>query len=233
MKKNIIALIPARSGSKGVIDKNIKILAGKPLIAWSIEKCKQSKFINKILVSTDSEKYSKIAIKYGADDVILRPKEISGDHSSDYEWISHAISYVKNIDYDIIAHIRPTTPLRKLNDLDNAIKKFIKSKHSSLRTVHEMPETAYKSFEVKKKFLSALKNINYDINKLNNSRQLFPKTYVANGVVDLYRKKFILKNKKLFSKKVLAYKTNITPEIDSLDEFKYINYLLKNDKNQK
>ena len=90
-----------------------------------------------------------------------------------------------------------------------------------------MPETAYKAFEVKKKFLVPLKNITIDINKLNNSRQLFPKTYVANGVVDLYRKKFILKNKKLYSNQVVAYITSVTPEIDSLNEFKYINYLLK------
>ncbi len=231
MKKKIIALIPARSGSKAVVDKNIKKLAGKPLIAWSIEKCKKSKFIDKIFVSTDSKKYSKIALKYGADEVILRPKKISGDYSTDYEWINHAISCIKNFDYDIIAHIRPTTPIRKLKDLDGAINRFIKSKNNSLRTIHEMPETAYKAFEVKKKFLVPLKNITNDINKLNNSRQLFPKTYVANGVVDLYRKKFILKNKKLYSKQVVAYITSVTPEIDSLDEFKYINYLLKNDKN--
>ncbi len=227
MSKKIIALIPARSGSKAVIDKNIKKLAGKPLIAWSIEKCKRSKFIDKIFVSTDSIIYSKIALKYGADEVILRPKKISGDYSTDYEWINHAISCIKNLDYDIIAHIRPTTPTRKLEDLDGAINRFIKSRYNSLRTIHEMPETAYKAFEVKKKFLAPLKNIKIDVNKLNNSRQLFPKTYVANGIVDLYRKKFILKNKKLYSKQVLAYITSITPEIDSLDEFKYINYLLK------
>ena len=227
LSKKIIALIPARSGSKAVIDKNIKKLAGKPLIAWSIEKCKRSKFIDKIFVSTDSIIYSKIALKYGADEVILRPKKISGDYSTDYEWINHAISCIKNLDYDIIAHIRPTTPTRKLEDLDGAINRFIKSRYNSLRTIHEMPETAYKAFEVKKKFLAPLKNIKIDVNKLNNSRQLFPKTYVANGIVDLYRKKFILKNKKLYSKQVLAYITSITPEIDSLDEFKYINYLLK------
>lgn len=233
MKKKIIALIPARSGSKTVVDKNIKKLAGKPLIAWSIEKCKKSKFIDKIFVSTDSIKYKKIALKYGADEVVLRPKKISGDYSTDYEWIIHAISSIKNFEFDIIAHVRTTTPIRKLKDLDGAINRFIKSKYDSLRTVHEMPETAYKAFEVKNKFLSPLKNINSSINELNKSRQSFPKTYVANGIVDLYRRKFILKYKKLYSKKVLAYITGFTPEIDNLDEFKYINYLITNDQNQK
>ena len=227
LKKNVIALIPARSGSKGLVDKNIKLIRGKPLIAWSIKKCKETKLINKVFVSSDSEKYLKIAVKHGADGVILRPKNISRDISTDYEWIKHAISHIKDIDYQIIAHIRPTTPIRKIRDLESAIKIFLKSKFSALRSVHEMSESAYKSFEVKKKLLYPLKNINFDLNKLNHSRQSFAKTYVGNGVIDLYRKNFILKNKKLFGKKVLAYKTNFTPEIDSLAEFKYISYLLK------
>ena len=89
MKNNVIALIPARSGSKGIINKNIKLVAGKPLLAWSIDICKKSKLINKVFVSTDSKKYSSIAMKFGADKVILRPKKMSGDFSTDYEWINH------------------------------------------------------------------------------------------------------------------------------------------------
>tara|TARA_Y100000992_G_scaffold283298_1_gene232476 strand:+ start:285 stop:980 length:696 start_codon:yes stop_codon:yes gene_type:complete len=231
LKNNVIALIPARSGSKGITNKNIKLIAGKPLLAWSIETCKKSKLIKKVLVSTDSKKYSNIAMKFGADKVIMRPKKLSGDFSTDYEWINHCISSIKNIDYQIIAHIRPTTPIRKLKDLENAINLFSKSKMSALRSVHQMAETAYKSFEVKKKLLQPLKNINYDLNKLNMSRQIFPKTYSANGVIDLYKKDFIIKNHKLFGEKVLAFETNYTHEIDNLSEFNYINYLLKNDKN--
>ncbi len=75
LKPKIIAFIPARSGSKSIKDKNIKILNGKPLIAWSIQTCLKSKFINKIIISTDSKKYAKIAKKYGADEIIIRPKK--------------------------------------------------------------------------------------------------------------------------------------------------------------
>ena len=84
-KINVIGFIPARSGSKGIKNKNIKNLNGKPLLAWSIETCKKSKYIKDIVVSTDSQKYAKIAIKYGATKVIIRPKNISGDKSTDYQ----------------------------------------------------------------------------------------------------------------------------------------------------
>ena len=124
MKPKIIAFIPARSGSKSIRDKNIKILNGKPLIAWSILACLKSKFISKVVISTDSKKYAQIAKKYGADEIIIRPKNISKDKSTDYEAIIHAIHNLKYSDYDLIAHIRPTTPQRDIFDIDSAIKKF-------------------------------------------------------------------------------------------------------------
>ena len=228
LKPKIIAFIPARSGSKSIKDKNIKILNGKPLIAWSIQTCLKSKFINKIIISTDSKKYAKIAKKYGADEIIIRPKKISKDKSTDYEAIIHAIRNLKYSDYDLIAHIRPTTPQRDVFDIDSAIKKFATSKHNSLRSVHEMSESSYKSFEIfKKNQLKSIANLKFSLDDLNKPRQAFKNTYVANGVIDIYRKKFILKNKKLFGKKVIAYITKHTEEIDSLNQFNYINYLLK------
>ena len=92
--KNIIALIPARSGSKGIKDKNIKYLGNKPLIGWAIEQCFKSKVFSKIYISTDSKKYSEIAKKYGPVEIIMRPKKISKDKSTDYEMIKHAIKIV-------------------------------------------------------------------------------------------------------------------------------------------
>ena len=145
--KKIIAIIPARSGSKSIKDKNIIMLLGKPLIAWSIEACLKSKLISKVFVSTDSIKYANIAKKFGPVEIIYRPKNLSTDNTTDYQMIEHAI---KNIDfkYEYIAHIRPTTPLRKVSDIDLAINFFFKSNCNSLRSVHEMSETAYKSVEL-------------------------------------------------------------------------------------
>ena len=127
MKVNkVIAVIPARSGSKSIKDKNIKKLGSKHLIGWSIETCLKSKFISKVYVSTDSKKYGKIARQYGPVEILLRPKKISGDFSTDYQMIKHVIENIDD-DYGYIAHIRPTTPLRKLSDVNSAIKNFINS----------------------------------------------------------------------------------------------------------
>jgi len=228
LKPKIIAIIPARSGSKSIKNKNIKILNGKPLIAWSIQACLKSKFINKVIVSTDSRKYAKIAKNYGAHEIIIRPKNISKDKSTDYEAILHMIHNLKYSSYDLIAHIRPTTPQRNVSDIDRAIKIFTKSKYNSLRSVHEMPETAYKSFEIyKKNQLKPIASLKFSLDDLNKPRQAFKDTYAANGVIDIYRKKFILENKKLFGRKVMAYITKRTEEVDSIEQFQYINYLLK------
>ena len=222
--KKTIAIIPARSGSKSIKNKNIKLLCNKPLIAWSIQSCMKSKYISKIFVSTDSMKYANLSRKFGPVEILFRPKSLSLDGSTDYEMIEHAI---KNIDfkYDFIAHIRPTTPLRETRDLDLAIKEFNKSNCSSLRSVHEMSETSYKSVEIINKKLKSLKNLKLSMDEINSPRQNFSKTYTPNGVIDIYKKKFVIKNKLLFGKKVKAYKTYYTPEIDSLSDFKYIEFL--------
>ncbi|MDA9658357.1 acylneuraminate cytidylyltransferase family protein [Candidatus Pelagibacter sp.] len=226
MKPVVIAIIPARSGSKGIKNKNIKIFKKKPLIYWSIKSCIESKIIKKIYVSTDSKKYAKISIDSGADKIIMRPKKISKDKSTDLEFITHAMKNI-SINYDIIAHIRPTTPLRKKGLIDLAIKKFIKSKNNSLRTVNEMSETAYKTFEIRDNLLKGICNSSKTLDDLNAPRQFFKKTYSANGVVDLYKKDFVLKNKKLFGKKSMAFVTDFTNEIDTLHQFKYLEFLKK------
>jgi len=221
--KKVIAIIPARSGSKSIIDKNIVKFRGKPLIAWSIYQCLNSKIIDDVYLTTDSIRYANIAKKFGLKKIILRPKSISHDKSTDYEFIRHFIESV-DTDHEIIAHIRPTTPLRSVVLLDKIIKFFIKNKKcTSLRSIHENPETAYKSFELNNKFLKPLVGVNKSMDDLNSPRQNFAKTYSANGYVDLYRKEFILKNKKLFGNKVIGYITPFTMEIDSLSELKYMN----------
>jgi len=224
VKKKTIAIIPARSGSKSIKDKNIKLLNNKPLIAWSIESCLRSKMISKVYVSTDSAKYAKIAKKFGPVEILYRPKNLSLDTSTDYEMIVHAINNI-DFDYEFIAHIRPTTPLRKTSDLDDAIKRFIKSNCNSLRSVHQMSESSYKSVEIHNGFLRPLKNLKLNMDDINAPRQVFNKTYSPNGVIDIYRKKFVIDNRLLFGKKVKAYETSFSPEIDDVEDFRYIEFL--------
>jgi CMP-N,N'-diacetyllegionaminic acid synthase len=222
-KIKVIAIIPARSGSKSIKDKNIVNFRGKPLIAWSIEQCLKSKKIDEVYLSTDSKKYANIAKKFGLKNIIFRPKSISGDKSTDYDFIKHFIENVK-IAHDIIAHVRPTTPLRNVVLIDKIIDFFIRNKNfSSLRAIHEDPETAYKSFELKNSLLKPLKGVKNSLDELNNPRQNFSKTYSANGYLDLYRKKFIISKKKLFGNRVVGYKTPFTMEIDCKAELKLLN----------
>ena len=222
--KKVIAIIPARSGSKSIKDKNIIKLGKKPLIAWSIEACFKSRYISRVYVSTDSKKYARIAKKFGPVEILLRPTKISGDFSTDYQMIKHAIESI-DYDYDYIAHIRPTTPLRKVSDLDSAIKEFGKSNFNSLRSVHEMSETSYKSVQIVNKKLKSLKNLKLNMDELNAPRQKFSKTYSPNGVIDIYKKNFVTKSKLLFGKKVKAFETSYFPELDTIEDLKYIEFL--------
>ena len=113
----ILCIIPARSGSKGIPDKNIKLFRGLPLLAWSIKQAEECKYKMRIIVSTDSTEYQKIAIKHGAEAPFLRPKSISGDLSTDYECIKHCVNWLKvneNYNPNIILQLRPTQPCRKV-----------------------------------------------------------------------------------------------------------------------
>ena len=186
----ILTIIPARSGSKGIPDKNIRIMIDKPLLACSIQQAKNSKYSSqmKIIVSTDSEKYAKIARIWGAEVPFLRPKEISQDLSTDYEFIKHALDWLnKNENYipDIILQLRPTQPCREVKELDNCIKIFlsIRKKYDSLRTVMLCKKTPYKMFKIEKnKLIPYLNNYKNYIEPFNQCRQIFPKSYLIDRV---------------------------------------------------
>lgn len=218
----ITAIIPARSGSKSVKNKNIIKLLGHPLIAYSIAICKMSSLVHEIVVSTDSKKISKIAKKYGANVPFLRPKNISRNDSLDVEFFFHYLNFLKknNLEKpDIILHVRPTTPLRTLKIFNRGIKYFIKMKNfTSMRSVYKSNQTPYKIFKLKKNslkgFFPKFKNEYYNL-----PRQKFTETYIPNGYIDIVKPSIIRKNK-LHGEKILAYKTDIISDIDSKEDFK-------------
>ena len=126
-KKKIICIIPARKGSKGLKNKNIRRLNNIPLIAWSILLAKKCNEIDDIIVSTDSVKISKIAKKYGAKVPFIRPKKLATDKASSFNVIKHTINFFKkkNIFYDYVLLLEPTSPLRELKDINFCIKKVL------------------------------------------------------------------------------------------------------------
>ena len=128
---NILCLIGARGGSKGVEGKNIRNLLGKPLIGWSIEQARESKFINKVVVSTDSQIIASIAKEFKAEVPFLRPKHLASDNSGKWEVWQHALIECEklfNEKYDLFVDLDCTSPLRDVEDIDNSISLFKKSK---------------------------------------------------------------------------------------------------------
>lgn len=226
---NVVAIIPARSGSKGVVDKNIKLLAGHPLIAYSVAAAQLTKGIDRIVVSTDSEKYADIARKSGAEIPFLRPDEISGDNSTDYDFIIHVLNWMQDnegFQPDYLVHLRPTTPLRNPVYIEEAIERIQQDEYgTALRSVHEMSETAYKTVEVDRGYLRCICSGSWELDSANNPRQVFPKTYIANGYVDIYKSSYVVKNKKILGDKVIAYITPGIFEVDTVDDFDYLEYL--------
>ena len=235
-KRNIIAIIPARGGSKGVPGKNIKTLAGYPLIAYSIIACKLSRQIARVIISTDSTEIANISKNYGAEIPFLRPPEISQDHSTDLEFVLHALNWFKsheNEEPDYLVHIRPTTPLREPTLIDSAIDKILADPTSSgLRSVHEIPESPYKMFGIKDGYLAGLYPDDPRPEYYNLPRQNFPPLYKPNGYVDIIKRQTVRNGASLHGSKMLAFITQTAVEVDSPEEFQYLEFEITKNKYQ-
>lgn len=229
-KTNLIfAIIPARSGSKGVPGKNIKKLGGYPLIAYSIAACRLSKKINRIIVSTDSTEIAEIAESFGAEIPFIRPAKLAQDNSTDLEFIEHVITWFdvyEGVVPDYLIHIRPTTPLREPELIDDAILKIIENGNAtSLRSVHEIRESPHKMLSMNGDFLEGLYPDDPRPEYYNLPRQNFPPVFQPNGYVDIIKSETVLKLKTLHGTKVLSFLTPDVGEIDVIDDFNFIEYM--------
>lgn len=226
----VVALIPARAGSKGVPNKNVRLLGGHSLLAWSIAACLKSSAIERVIVSTDSAEYAALAKKLGAEAPFLRPAAISDDKSTDYDFIVHALDWLaaEKEEPEYLVHIRPTTPLRDPRLIDNAVAAFIAAPDATaLRSVQEMPESAYKTFEMTAGGqLKRLGANNTDLDSANNARQQFPNTYQANGYVDVLSTAFIRKAKLIHGDHVIPFITPTVVEVDTEDDFAHLEFQL-------
>ena len=229
---SMIAIIPARSGSKGVPGKNIKLLGGIPLFAFSIIAAKMMPSVSRVIVSTDSEEYAQIAKDYGAEVPFLRPNEISGDKSTDFDLFLHALNWFKeneNLIPEYILHLRPTTPLRNPQIMEDAVKLFIENKNlaSSLRSGHSAPESPYKWFL--KDDENYFKGLRDDLTpeKVNLPRQSFPSVYIPDGYIDILKSSVILTTGTLHGDKMLVFESPFCVEVDTKDDFEYLEFQIK------
>ena len=222
----MIAIIPARCGSKGLPGKNIKDLLGKPVIAYTIEEALKSKYIDEVIISTDSQEIEDVAISLGAKSHFLRPKELALDDSKAIDNYIYTVNRLNNdFDYSVDSFVvlQPTSPLRIVQDIDGAIKLFKEKKADSVvsYTEEHHPITWHKYIDNNGKFENIFEE------KLLN-RQDIRSSYFSNGAVMVF-KYDLLKINKYFSDNSYAY---IMPrrrsvDIDTLEDFRYIEFLLR------
>ena len=207
MKK--IAIIPARSGSKGLKDKNIIKVCGKPLMSYSIEAAINSKCFDKVIVTTDSEKYAEIAKKYGAE-VILRGERLSNDNATSYMVIEDVIHKQSN-DFDYFVLLQPTSPMRNELHIIEAIKKFENNivDFDFLVSVKEAENTADLI-----KPIDSDESLKYFDRDFSNYRRQSFKEYSPNGAIFIGKKEQYLQQKHFFGARSIAYIMN---QIDSID----------------
>ncbi|MFA6402596.1 MAG: acylneuraminate cytidylyltransferase family protein [Salinivirgaceae bacterium] len=228
----MLAIIPARGGSKGLPGKNTKKLLGKPLIAYAIEAALKSKYITKVMVSTDSEEIANVAKEYGAYIPFLRPDYLATDNAKaidNYIYTINRLSLENNISINEFVVLQPTSPLRTTEDIDNSIELFnLKNAESVISYTEEHhPISWHKYINEDKSFTSI-----FDSSILN--RQDFKSTYYPNGAIYVFNKDLIF-SKKYYSDKSYAYimPRNRSVDIDNMDDFEYAEYLLNKIKDGK
>ncbi|MBF0450247.1 MAG: acylneuraminate cytidylyltransferase family protein [Candidatus Magnetomorum sp.] len=206
--KKILSIIPARGGSKGIFRKNIKSIAGKPLIAWSIIEGNKSQYTDKVVISSDDDEIIQIAENYGGEAPFIRPKELAQDDTPGVLTVIHAIKELPDFDYVVL--LQPTSPLRNYSDIDQSIKFCIDNKANSCVSVVEASKSPF--------LMLTINNENRMIPLLKNGfilrRQEQSKVYMLNGAIFIAKTKWLMKTKNFIDKNTIAY---IMPQERSID----------------
>ncbi len=229
---HVIAIIPARSGSKGVIDKNIALLGEHPLLAFSIIAA-QLAGVDRVILSTDSEEYAAIGRRYGAETPFIRPTAFSTDTSTDLDFMKHAMVALQEHDGTVPefwVHLRPTTPLRDPRVINKAIIEISERiDATSLRSAHVAIESPFKWFL--KDSHGYFEGLVPELTSadVNRPRQSFPPVYVPNGYVDVVRRSHVLDAGELHGNKMLVFETQHCVEVDSPSELDLIRLHLDRD----
>lgn len=221
--KKVLAIIPARGGSKGVPRKNIRNLAGKPLIAWTIEEAKKSKFIDRIVLSSEDEEIIEVAKEYGCDVPFIRPIHLAQDDTPGIDPLLHALDEVEG--YDYVISLQPTSPLRIAEDIDACIKKMVEINSPACVTIAESRNSPYWMYTVndKAKMEPLIKQ-----DKLTVRRQDLPVVYALNGAVYAAEVNWLKKTKSFLTSETAAsiMPNNRSYDIDTEDDFNVCEFLL-------
>jgi len=213
-----LVIIPARAGSKRLPNKNIKMLLGKPLLAYTIDAVKNSQHVNRFIVSTENQEIATISTTYGAE-VLIRPRELAQDESSTEDVVFNVLDQLQQKEQytpDVIILLQPTSPLRTTEDINSALTMFLTSSGDSLISVTEFDHTPYWAFRIEKGFLKS----EFTQDKLKRSQES-PKLYRPNGSIFIIRTQTFLKNRSFYTNHSIPYIMPRERSIDIDDEFDF------------
>ena len=211
MNEKIIAIIPARGGSKGLPRKNIAMLNGKPLISYSIEAALKADLVSRVIVSTEDAEIAEISSKYGSE-VMNRPVELAQDDTPTISVVQQVLHQLEDDRYhaEVVVLLQPTTPLRTTEDIDSAVGLFLSCNCQSVVSICEMEHSPYWSFQVERSYLKPLMGKKY----LKMRRQDLPRVYLPNGALFVSSPKVLHKTKSFYSSRIMPY---IMPPERSID----------------
>lgn len=218
----ILCVIPARGGSKGLPKKNIMLMNGKPLIYYSIAEAKKSKYIDRIIISTDDKDIAEVALEYGAEVPFLRPGELAKDDTPGNLPVVHAVEWLKdNQEYaaDYVVLLQPTSPLRTSQDIDRAMETVLQSKANYLASVAKVNEQPFWMRTIEGGKLKPL--ISPDESKKALRRQDLPEVYVLNGAIYIYKADVLINNPYMKGEEPSPY---IMPRERSIDIDKILDF---------
>lgn len=216
---NVLALILARGGSKRIPKKNIAMLAGKPLIQYTIECAQASQYIDRIIVSTDDQEIAAVARKCGAQVPFMRPAEIAKEDSTELDAFKHALLWLKdneNYEPDYIVKLFPTSPLRTAGSVDRAVKLMIDHPEAdAVRSVRPCSEHPFKMWTLEGKWLEHFIPADRKPAQAHTlSYQVLPQVYIQNAAIDVTKPSTIWKKSSITGDRILAFPMN---EEDSVD----------------
>ena len=223
--KRILAIIPARGGSKRLPGKNIKPLAGKPLIAWTIDAALKSKYIDRVVVSTDSIEIADVALKFGGE-VDMRPEELATDTSTSDEVIKYVVEKLESQKkfYDYVILLQPTSPLRTVTCIDSAFDKMISKNKKAVVSMSRCEHSPLLS-----NILPADESLSGFLPKHVKSRsQDNPTYYRINGAIYIFSREFVGNIRDIYCNEGIAYISpcNSGVDIDTETDFKYVEFLV-------
>ena len=221
--KSVLAIIPARGGSKGIQRKNIRDLCGKPLIAWTIDEAKKSKYIDKLILSSEDDEIISIAKKYGCEVPFVRTKNLAEDDTPWIVTVLHAIEMLDNYQYIVL--LQPTSPLRTVDDIDGCIEYCITRQANACVTICEANHSPYWMYNLgeDKKMLPILQ-----VKDNFYRRQALPTVYQLNGAVYISEKNYLIEKKKFVTDETIGYvmPQNRSVDIDNEMDFKIVENIL-------